>query len=64
MYDFQCRKDFDAGLSFTDTDTLTYELKSEDVYEELFKHKYLFDFCSYSVDSIFFDQANKRLLVK
>ena len=26
-------KHFDADLLFTDTDSLTYEIKSEDVYE-------------------------------
>ena len=36
MYDFHqnfIKKNFDAELSFTDTDSLTYEIKSEDVYE-------------------------------
>ena len=37
----------DAELSFTDTYNLTYEIKSHDVYEELFKHKYFFDFSDY-----------------
>ena len=40
MYDFHynfIKKHFDAELLFTDTDSLTYEIKSEDVYEELFK---------------------------
>ena len=30
------KKHFDAELLFTDTDSLTYEIKSEDVYEEFF----------------------------
>ena len=37
MYDFHynfIKKHFDAELLFTDTDSLTYETKSEDVYEE------------------------------
>ena len=37
MYDFHynfIKKHFDAELLFTDTDSLTYEIKSEDVYEE------------------------------
>ena len=37
MYDFHynfIKKNFDAELLFTDTDSLTYEIKSEDVYEE------------------------------
>ena len=29
-------KKIDAGLLFTDTDNLTYEIKSEDVHEEFF----------------------------
>ena len=42
MYDFHYRfikKHFDAELLFTDTDSLNYEIKSENVYEEFFKHK-------------------------
>ena len=31
---------FHAELLFTDTDSLTYEIKSKDVYEEIFKHKH------------------------
>ena len=37
MYDFHCsfiKKYFDTGLLFTYTDSLTYEINSEDVYEE------------------------------
>ena len=40
MYDFHynfIKKNFDAELLFTDTDSLTYEMKSENVYEEFFK---------------------------
>ena len=40
MYDFHCsfiKKYFDTGLLFTYTDSLTYEINSEDVYEEFFK---------------------------
>ena len=42
MYDFDYN--CDVNLFFTDTDSLIYENKSEDVYEKNFKHKYLFDF--------------------
>ena len=45
MYDFQ--KNFDAKLLFTDTDSFTYEIKSEGVYEEFLKYKHLFDFTNY-----------------
>ena len=51
MYDFHynfIKKNYDANLLFTDTDILTYEIKSkDDVYEEFFKHKHLFDFSEY-----------------
>ena len=50
MYDFHysfIKKHFDAELLFTDTDSLTYEIKSEDVYEEFFEYKHLLDFSNY-----------------
>ena len=63
FYNF-IKKKFDAELLFTDTDSFTYEVKSEDVYEELFKHKDLFDFGNYPKDSKFFDGANKKVIGK
>ena len=60
MYDFHSnfiKKHFDAELLFTDTDRLTYEIKSGDVYEKFFKHKQLFDFSNYPKDSKFFDET-------
>ena len=67
MYDFHqnfVKNNFDAELLFTDTDSLTYEIKSEDVYEEFFKHKHLFDFSNYPEDSKFFDPTNKKVIGK
>ena len=67
MYDFHynfIKKHFDDELLFTDTDSLTYEIKSEDVYEEFFKHKHLFDFSNYPNDSKFFDPINKKVIGK
>ena len=67
MYDFHynfIKKNFDAELLFTDTDSLTYEIKSEEVYEEFFKWKDLFDFSNYSKDSKFYDDANKNVIGK
>ena len=51
-------------MLFTDTDSLTYEIKSEGVYEEFFKHKHLFDFSNYPKDSNFFDETNKKVIGK
>ena len=48
----------------TDTDSLTYKIKSENVYEEFYKGKDLFDFGNYSEDSKFFDDANKKVIGK
>ena len=67
MYDFHykfIKKNFNAELLFTDTDSLTYEIKSENVYEEFFKWKDLFDFSNYSKDSKFYDDANKKVIGK
>ena len=45
------KKSFDAKLLFTDTDSLTYEIKPENVCEEFFKWKDLFELSDYSKDS-------------
>ena len=49
---------------FTDTDNLAYEIKSENVYDEFFKWKDLFDFSNYSKDSKFYDESNKKVVGK
>ena len=46
------------------TDSLAYEIKSEDFYEEFFKYKHFVDFSNYPKDSKFFVETNKKLLVK
>ena len=65
MYDFHdnfIKKHFDDQLLFTGTDSLTYEIKSEDVYEQFFKHKHQLDFSNYPEDSKLFDQSNKKVI--
>ena len=57
-------KNVDAKLLFTDTDSLIYGIKSEDVFEEFFKHKHLFNFSNYSKDSKFFHPGNKKFIGK
>ena len=39
-------------------------MKSEDVYEKIFKHKHLFNFSSYPKDSKFFNPTNKKVIGK
>ena len=67
IYDFHynfIKKHFDAKLLFIDADSLTYEIKSENVYEEFSKHKHLFDFSNYPEDSKFFDETYKKVIGK
>ena len=67
IYDFHynfIKKNFDAELLFTDTDSLTYKVKPEKFYEEIFQWKDLFDFSNYSKDSKFFDETNKKVIGK
>ena len=67
MYDFHynfLKKDFDTELLYTDTDSLAYEIKSEDVLEEFFQHKHLFDLSNYPKDSKVFDPVNEKVIGK
>ena len=58
------KKKFDPELLFTDTDSLTYEIKLEYVYEKKFKYKHLLDFSNFSKDSKFCDNQNEMVVGK
>ena len=58
------KKHFNAEWLFTYTDSLTYQIKSEDIFEEFIKHKDLFDFSNYPKDSKIFDELNKKVIGK
>ena len=65
MYDFHynyIKKEYGsrAKLLFTDTDSLTYEIETEDVYEGLWKSKELFDNSDYPKGSEYEFQENKK----
>ena len=62
-YNYSKRK-FDAKLLFTDTDSLTYEIKTEDIYEDFYKDKDLFDFSNYPEGSKFYDPSNMNEIGK
>ena len=51
-------------LLFTDRDSLIFEIETNDVYEDFYKNKNLFDFSDYPKDSQFFDHANKKVIGK
>ena len=65
MYEFHydyVLKTFDVKLLFTDTDTLVYEIRGSNIYEQCFKDKELFDFSGYNKDSIYYCDSNKKKL--
>ena len=55
---------FDAKLLLTDTDSLVYEIKTKDVYEDFYQDKNLFDFSDYPLDLKLFDPVNKKVIGK
>ena len=67
MYEFHykyIKNKFDAKLLFTDTGSLVYEIKTENVYEDFYLDKDLFDFSDYPSYSKIFHSVNKNLLTK
>ena len=53
-----------SRLSCTDTDSLMYEIKTEDVYYDFSTDKEMFDFRNYSSKSKYYDDSNKLVLGK
>ena len=49
---------------FTNTDSLVYDINFEDVYEQCFKDRRLFDFSGYPIDSKYYDSTIKKALSK
>ena len=69
MYDFHynyIKKKYNdrAKLLFTDTDSLTYEIEAEDVYNDFWTDKDMFDNSDYPEDSPYFDKTNKKVIGK
>jgi len=62
MYDFQynyIKQKYKSKI--TDTDSLTYEIQTKDVYKDFFKDKNKFD---YQENSKFYDKTNKKVIGK
>ena len=51
-------------LLFSGTDSLMYEIKTEDVYEDFSREKEMFDFLNYSAKSKYYDDSNKLMVVR
>jgi len=70
MYDFHynyIKKKYGdkAKLLFTDTDSLTYEIEAEDVYQDFWNDKNKFDNSDYPENlPLFFDKTNKKVIGK
>ena len=67
IYDFHYNymlKKYNIKLMFTDTDSLCYEIKTDDVYKDLVQDKELFDNSDYPKNSAFFFDKNKKAIGK
>ena len=68
MYDFHYnyikRKYPDSTLLFTDIDSLTYQIQTDNVYEDFYADKHLFDFSGYEKESPFYNDENKKVIGK
>ena len=53
-----------AELLFTDTDSLTYEIETKDVYQDFWNDKDRFDNSDYLENSPYFDKTNKKVIGK
>ncbi len=53
-----------AKLLFTDTDSLCYEIETEDIYQDMCDKKELYDFSDYPINNKFHDASNKKIIGK
>ena len=69
MYDFhynyiKSKYGDKAKLLFTDTDSLTYEIETKDVYRDFWNDKDRFDNSDFSENSPYFNKTNKKVIGK
>lgn len=69
MYDFHynhIKKKYgdQAALCFTDTDSLSYDLSTEDVYVDIKEDHHYFDFSNYPESLFLHSNLNKKVLGK
>ena len=63
-YDYVLKTFNNVKLLFTDTDSFVHEIRGENIYEQCFLDRELFDFSGYPKDSVYFDDTNKKVLGK
>jgi hypothetical protein len=69
MYDFhynyiQKKYKDNNKLLFTDTDSLCYEIHTEDIYRDMYEDRTLFDLSNFPKDSKYYDESNKKVIGK
>ena len=69
MYDFhynymKVKYGEKAKLLFTDTDSLCYEIQTDDVYIDMHTDQHLFDTCKYNPDHFLYSLHNKKVIGK
>ena len=64
QYDYVLKTFNSVNLLFTDTDSLVYEIKDSNIFDQCYKDKHLFGFSGYSKDSLHYDSFNKKVLGK
>jgi hypothetical protein len=69
MYDFhynyiQKKYKDNNKLLFTDTDSLCYEIHTEDIYKDMYEDRTLFDLSNLPKDSKYYDESNKKVIGK
>ena len=58
------KNDNKSKLLFTDTDSLMYEINTEDAYEDFSSNKGMFDFSNYLTKLKYYDDSNKLVIGK
>ena len=67
MFQFHYQKmkpNLNLELLYSDTDSLIYAIKTDDVYRDLEKIKADFDFSNYDKDHFLFEDTNKKVVLK
>ena len=69
MYDFfysylKARYGYKCELVYTDTDSLTLDIQTEDAYEDMKEHSWMYDASNYPKDHQLYDGKNKKVLGK
>ena len=49
-----------AKLMMTDTDSLLYQITTDDLYQDMEDDRHLFDFSNYDRDHLFYDTSNAK----